>query len=374
MKTNIFHFIGSLNDGGAETLVKDYCLLIDKTTFNSKVITLHNTIDSSNKKILESNGIEILPIYRKWNILTKIFHRVFGSIYVPIKFKRIINKYTPNIIHTHLRLLHHVHHAVKNKTNIKLFYTCHNLPNKFFGNKDNKEYFACKSLITTHGLQLIALHDEMKQKLNQMFDVNNTVVIRNAINFKRFTELEETKNDIRHSLGIPCDSFVVGHIGRFAEQKNHKFLIDVFYQLQKTKQNSFLILVGHGKLENEIKEKINLLGLTDKTLILSHRSDIPRLLKSMDVFVFPSIFEGLGIVLIEAQAMKIRCIVADTIPLEAFLSENIVSESLDAPIEKWVYLIANDKIKNNIYGDISKYDMNLEMKRLEKLYLGDLND
>ena len=374
MKTNIFHFIGSLNDGGAETLVKDYCLLIDKDKFDAKVVTLHNTINSSNKKILESNGTKILPIYKRWNLLTKIFHRVLGRIYVSVKLKKLINKYNPDIIHTHLHLLKHIPYAVKNKNNIKLFYTCHNLPDKFFGNKDNKEYFACRSLIDTHNLRLVALHNGMKQELNKMFEVDNTVVIRNAINFKRFTELKETKSEIRQSLGIPDNAFLVGHIGRFAEQKNHSFLIDVFYELQKTKSDAFLLLVGHGKLENEIKEKIKLLGLTNKTLILSHRSDVPRLLKSMDIFVFPSKFEGLGIVLIEAQAMKIRCVVADTIPKEAFLSEHIVSERLDSPIKKWVDLIINNKVKNDVYGDISKYDMNLEMKRLEKLYLGDLDD
>jgi glycosyltransferase involved in cell wall biosynthesis len=107
-------------------------------------------------------------------------------------------------------------------------------------------------------------------------------------------------------------------------------------------------------------------------MILSNRSDIPELMRAMDVFVFPSLFEGLGIVLIEAQVSGIRCIVSDTVPKEAFRSDLTVAVSLNQSPSEWCDVILDESIKGECYGDLDEYDMNKEIKRLEKLYEGEL--
>ena len=175
-------------------------------------------------------------------------------------------------------------------------------------------------------------------------------------------------------LGIGEHAFVVGHVGRFFAPKNHEFLIDVFYQLQKRLQSAFLLLIGAGPLEETIKEKINSLGLDTKVLILSHRTDIPHLLKTMDVFVFPSKYEGFPVTLVEAQVAGLRCIVSDKISHESFLCDTVIPLSIDESPNMWCNTILDETIKGVSYGNLGDYDMNKEIKRLENFYSGGSDD
>ena len=206
-----------------------------------------------------------------------------------------------------------------------------------------------------------------------MFVIDNTVVIRNGIDFNRFRNVAITREQERAVLNIPADAFVVGHVGRFHEVKNHTFLVDVFGEVCKKNKNAFLLLVGDGALKKSVEDKLDRLGYNGRYLILSHRSDIPELMRAMDVFVFPSLYEGLGLVLIEAQVSGLRCIVSDAVPTEAFQTDLAVPVSLSEPASKWCDIILDDSIKGVAHGNIEDYDMNKEIKRLEKLYLGELN-
>src|SRR5699024_1966328 len=111
---------------------------------------------------------------------------------------------------------------------------------------------------------------------------------------KRFTNVNVDKLTMLYSLGIKEDAFILGHVGRFSEQKNHKFLINVFAAVKKERSNAHLILIGIGDLEGEIKEQVYELGLQDSVSFLGNRGDIPELMSIMDVFVFPSLYEGFG--------------------------------------------------------------------------------
>ena len=150
-----------------------------------------------------------------------------------------------------------------------------------------------------------------------MFKINNTEVIRNGIDFNKFRNVEKTKEEIRRELNIPTDAYVVGQVGRFAYQKNPEFTVEVFNKLLKKKPNSYLLLIGRGKQEEDLRKQVNKLGIDNNVQILIGRDDIPSLLKAMDVFMFPSRFEGLGIVLIEAQVSGLPCVTSDNIPEDA---------------------------------------------------------
>jgi glycosyltransferase involved in cell wall biosynthesis len=126
--------------------------------------------------------------------------------------------------------------------------------------------------------------------------------------------------DVRAEFGIPTDALVIGHIGRFEPQKNHHFLIEIAAQIAKREPNMRLLLIGTGSLVPEIQAKVTQMGLADLTIFGGIRTDIPRLMKGlMDVFVFPSLYEGLGLVLVEAQAAGLPCVFADIVPEEADL-------------------------------------------------------
>ena len=374
MKIKVAQYIGAIQDGGAETLVKDYALLLDKDLFDVIIITRWRGYDSANYKILENSGIRMISIYPNNNLIFKAFNRILGKFYIPYKLYKIIQQEKVKVLHGHLELLHNISPISNKIRNIKIFYTCHNLPALLLSGKCKKEGIAARYLLKNNQFQIIALHDDMRREINEMFDIDNTVVIRNGINFRRFQNVYESKSSIRKCLGIPDNAFVIGHIGRFSNQKNHDFLIDIFSEVCKKRDDAFLLLIGSGELMNTVKAKIDRLNLTDKVLILSHRSDIPQLLKAMDVFVFPSKYEGLSVTLVEAQVSGLKCIVSDRVNRETIMLDTTVLLSIDDSPKKWCETILNPLIKGRAYSNIEDYDINKEIKRLEKLYLGELNE
>lgn len=167
------------------------------------------------------------------------------------------------------------------------------------------------------------------------------------------------KDTVRSELGIPTNALVVGHVGRFVEQKNHTFLIDIFAALTKKEPNSFLLLVGDGPMRSSIEKKVDNLCIRDKVIFAGIRGDIPRLMKgAMDMFVFPSIYEGLPVVLIEAQAAGLPCIIS-----------NVVTEEVDAINYAINRLNINDL--PNIWADTITSILKRPLK-LKSLYLNNL--
>lgn len=369
MKT-VAQFIGTIQDGGAETLVKDYALLLNKSLIKCIVIVLYRNNKTANDTILSNNKIKIVPIYNKTDSLfIKLIRKLNNWWYPYFRLKKIIKKENVEVLHVHLSFLHYVKKIAKSIKNVKLFYTCHSLPEKLIGKNCLKENSAAKYLLKNNDLQIIALHEEMRKEINSMFGINNTIVIRNGINFDRFKNIKETKENIRTTLNIPVNAFVVGHVGRFSVVKNHSFLVDIFCEVLLKKPDAFLLLIGDGEKKQEIENKLINLGLQNKYLILSNRSDIPQLLRAMDVFVFPSLYEGLPISLIEAQVSEIRCIASDKVPKETFKTQFAVPVSLEKSSEEWCRIILDNTIRGSINGNIEDYDMNKEIRRLENFYL-----
>src|SRR5699024_7790886 len=130
-----------------------------------------------------------------------------------------------------------------------------------------------------------------------------------------------------------------------------KFLINVFAAVKKERSNAHLILIGIGDLEGEIKEQVYELGLQDSVSFLGNRGDIPELMSIMDVFVFPSLYEGFGNVLIEAQAVGVKCVVSDNIPSDAFITNLVTPLSLNDRVEKWCQAILSPKPTEEIKGE-----------------------
>lgn len=159
-------------------------------------------------------------------------------------------------------------------------------------------------------------------------------VVKNAIDLRLYQPCDEVRKKKREELGIAENAFVIGHIGRLFYQKNHKFLLQIFAQLKKERQNSKLILVGAGELMDEIKGYAVELGINADVLFLGLRSDIPELLQAMDCFAMPSLFEGLPVAGIEAQAAGLPCLFANTITPELCMTSYAKLLPLDNP-DKW---------------------------------------
>ncbi|MGM0494331.1 MAG: glycosyltransferase [Armatimonadota bacterium] len=141
----------------------------------------------------------------------------------------------------------------------------------------------------------------------------------------------------RSSLGIPDGATIVGHVGRFVEQKNHEFLVRVAAEILKRREDVYFVLIGDGRDREMIEQQIADLGLADHFRLLGTRHDVPDLLRSLvDLFLFPTRYEGLGRVVVEAQAAGLPCLVSDGVPVEADVVEELVNRlTLADPPEIW---------------------------------------
>ena len=198
---------------------------------------------------------------------------------------------------------------------------------------------------------------------------DDVILIKNGIDIEKFKYNEKLRVKYRKDLNIE-NKLVYGHVGRFFKEKNHEFLIDVFYELQK-KQDALLLLVGDGTLESDIKEKVKDLNIADKVLFLGFRDDISNILNAMDIFIFPSLHEGLPISLIEAQTNGLSVVTSSCIPNEANISNDFIKMN-DYDTNNWVNTILNIKLSNreNSYKNAIKngYDIKDVSNELKKIY------
>ena len=177
-----------------------------------------------------------------------------------------------------------------------------------------------------------------------LFGDKDFTEIKNGIETRNFRFNPKTRESVRREFGFGEKSVVLGHIGKFRRQKNHSFLIDVFKDYNKINPDSYLILVGVGEYVEQTKAKAKKYGIEDKVLFLGKRYDVAELMQAMDLFLFPSLYEGLGIVIVEAQGAGLKSIIANTIPKEVILSSRLVKTlPIDQGTKPWV-----DNIINNI--------------------------
>lgn len=197
-------------------------------------------------------------------------------------------------------------------------------------------------------------------------------IVHNAIEVKNYLYCDDVRNQKRQALGLE-NSFVIGNIARFEYQKNHEFLIEVFSQVCRRIDNAILLLVGEGELKQDIMKRCNLLGISDKVIFAGWREDINDLLQAMDLFAFPSIFEGLGIALVEAQTSGLFCLASDTIPAEVVMTDNCRLLPLNP--NEWKNIIADyyegSYVRTSKEYEVTEagYNIETEIHYIEKLYL-----
>lgn len=205
---------------------------------------------------------------------------------------------------------------------------------------------------------------------NEIIKTGQIMPVNNAIDANAFKFDKKIRDAYRKKLNVE-NKFVIGHVGRFHFQKNQLFLIDIFNEIHKRNADSVLFLIGQGEDEAKIVSKIDSLGLNDSVKLLGTRNDVNKLMFAMDVFLFPSLFEGLGIVLLEAQAAGLPCVAScDDTPPEVKMTDNFRFLYLNAPIDKWADTVLefNDvkRDSNNDFLKKNNYDISCEVKKIEK--------
>lgn len=200
---------------------------------------------------------------------------------------------------------------------------------------------------------------------------SKSVVIHNGVDCDRYKFNEASRMRIRNELNISNRDIIIGHVGGFRAQKNHEFLIDIFKELSCRDQKYKLVLVGDGDLKRDIEKKVEELNLSSRVFFLGTREDIPEIMSAFDLFLLPSLYEGLPVVGIEAQANGLNCIFSNSITQEANLT-NVIYLDLDEGPSKWCDIIETIDFRHHEQYEemiIEKgYDIKTECIKLKKFY------
>ncbi len=360
MTERILHIIGRMNVGGAETFIMNVYRNIDreklqfdfivhtkeKCDYEDEIISLGGRIyriEQFSKHPLK-NMLQLKKILTENKEIYKTIHRhtensiVFTDLLVA-KIAGIKKRYV------------HSHNTKTTKGNV-IHKLCRPLLNRLATKK-----FACSQKA-----------GEWLFGKKQEFDV-----IPNGIDIGKYKFNKEIRTEVRKEFGLKENEILIGHVGRFQPVKNHTFLVDVFNELQKDIDTK-LVLIGVGELQEKIRDKVNNLGIEDKVIFLGLRNDVNRIMQAMDIFLFPSLFEGLPLTLIEAQASGLNILASDSITKQCNVTGNINFLNLDEGKEKWKQKIL-DILKNSKRNtDISAlyregYDSMQTAKKLQNIYL-----
>lgn len=173
---------------------------------------------------------------------------------------------------------------------------------------------------------------------------NKFTIVHNGICVNKFIYNRETRIEYRKKLGILENTILFGHVGRFSKQKNHKYLIDIFNEIRNINNNSKLLLIGDGELKKEINNKIKSLDLEEYIICLGNSQEVNNYMQAMDILFLPSLYEGLGIVGIEAQAAGLPCIVSDSVSDELKITDLVKFMSLSQSSKEWAEVALHAKL------------------------------
>jgi len=364
-KIKVLQVIGSLRIGGAENVAMNICRYLDKNKYQCDFLVFGDTVDGYEKEAM--------------SLGSKVIHIPFPYISYKNYFKNLKKVLTDgkyDVVHTHVLLNNGWVLKAAYDVNIKKRFVHSHSTNS--GRKENLKYIfysiVMKNLIRRYGTHFIACGKDAGNYLyGERFFESKGIVINNGIDIKKFNYKIETREKMRKEFGLD-KQLVVGHIGRLAEVKNHNFLLDIFYQVNKLRRDSYLLIVGDGELRDEIENKIRAIGLEDKVTITGLRSDVPEILQAMDVFVFPSLYEGLPLTLIEAQSTGIPCLVSENVTPQIKVTDQVTFMSLKQSPQDWAKKIVQyEEYKRTDRSEeiVNKgFDVYTSIKELENLYEG----
>lgn len=357
----ILHIVPNMQAGGLESFIMNIYRNIDKDKVQFDFLYHYTGNYFFDEEIKSMGG--------------KIYNFTVRQDNNFIKYKKDLIKFFENhkeykIVHSHMPSLGFIHLKVAKKYDIKVR-ILHSHTSSFENSLKGYTKFLLSKLSVKYSNYKLACSLNAG---NYLFKNNDFKVINNAIDSKKFIFDVNLRKDIRKELDIN-NKFVIGHIGRFVSTKNHTFLISIFCEILKEKEDAILLLIGDGILKNSIKHEVEKIGIEKNVIFYGVTDKVENLLQAMDIFVLPSLFEGLGIVLIEAQAAGLKCFTSnDVVPLEAKISENIEYISLDNKAKIWAEKILkwhDGYERKNMMENvcINNYDIKKMCNDMEKFYI-----
>ena len=348
-----------MNRAGAETMIMNYVRQLVKYDLFDISILVHGFKPGDYDEELASLGVKLekVPVRSR----------------EPFRYKKSIKKILEggkyDIVHCNMDASSGDFLEIAKKCNVPVRiahshttkYQAQNFIKKLVGVNSKKKI----KKVATHFLAC------SKKAGDWMFEGIDYLIINNAIDLEKYKYNETIRKKVREKLGLERDTVVLGHVGRFSLEKNHEGLLRIYKRYHDYNANSKLLCIGDGPRKETVVELVKNLDLEDSVKFLGVRSDISDLMQAMDVFLLPSIFEGLPVVGIEAQATGLPCLFSDAITKEICLTPNSERLSLDKEND-WIEAI--EKLKGCRNMDISPlkksgYSVQNEAEKLKKFYL-----
>ena len=359
----IAHVIGKLRNGGVESVVMNYYRNIDRTKIQYDFII---DSDSSNPVLqdeIESLGgkVIVVPPYQKPAEYHKALYRLFTENNYPL-------------VYSHLNTLSVFPLFAAWRAGVKIR-VAHNHSTAGKGEfKRNMMKYTLRPFAKVFPTHLCACSEYAGRWLfgDKAMDSGRVKVWPNAIDTERFAYNESVRDEIRMKLNL-TGKFVIGHAGRFMTQKNHNFLMDIFSEIRKRREDSVLLLAGDGPLFNMFRDKVRSAGLSDSVIFLGSVHDMERYYQAMDVFIFPSLYEGLGMAAVEAEISGLPVIASTELPVEAKICDNFHFMPLRDSAVRWAeeaLRISDGHVRKDmsIYARESGFDVKTQGERLSEWY------
>lgn len=360
----VAQIIGKWHGGGVEAVVMNYYRHVDRSKVQFDFFCDSDSTCIPYEEINKLGGrVIIIPPYQKifryLNELKKLFkNNEYKIVHSHISTLSVFPLYAAKKAGVPVRIAHS--HSTSNKKEWKKNILKNLL--RPFSKKYATDYFCCSELA---GRYLFG---------SRCYDDGKVFLLKNAIDVNRFQFNSDIRNLKRKELEINEDTLIIGHVGRFVTQKNHSFLIEIFSELLKIHSNSKLLLVGKGPLFDEINRKVDGLNISDKVIFLGQRADVNELYQAFDAVILPSLYEGLVVVLVEAQCAGLPCLSSTEISNETQITENLKLISLKESASEWAKEILNLYTNHKRCQTLNKlnqsgYNINIEAIKLEKFYL-----
>lgn len=367
MKKNVVFYTDRWSSGGIESFIVNIVSGLDKEKFSPMILVAQKESNVFDRK-LEENGCKMQTI------LNRSYKNPWKRIFANLKrFRKKIECIDIDCIHINIyNGIGLIYAYLAKKAGITdVIVHAHN-------SGISKDLFGIKNILHKISIFFFAKYPTKYLACSQVsadfcFGKNKKyTLINNGIDVDSFSFDKTIREEYRKKFGAQ-DCLIIGNVGRFVQQKNQLFLLDVFYEVKKKQKKSKMIIIGNGELKKELEKKINELGLSEDVFLLGERTDVNKLLQMMDVFCLPSLYEGLGIVLIEAQTSGLPCFISENIPSEAIVTHEVYRTALGEGPKIWADRILdisqNYRRKDNKEIIIENgYDILENVKKLEKIY------
>jgi glycosyltransferase involved in cell wall biosynthesis len=366
----ILHALGTMDPGGVETWLMHLLRNIDRDRFQFEFCTFGPRPGLFAPEI-EKLGGKVLRCRKSSNLMA------FGR-----RFRRILREGNYDAVHSHVHFFSGAVVRWANAEGIPIriahSHTSHDdRPDTWVRRSYCKLMRSWISRYATHGLAASKLAAASLFGENWQAD-SRVRVLYYGIDLEPFRR-PINKAEIRRELGLPLEASVVGHVGRFVHPKNHSFILEVAAEILKNRPEIHFVLVGDGPLLSEVKARARSMSLSERIHFTGTRTDVPRILRgAMDVFVFPSLWEGLPVAVIEAQAAGLPCILSEAVTDEAsMLPELVIQLRASRTPEEWAASTMDALAQTRVSGDLalqgiaqSEFCIHRSSIYLSNLYVG----